>query len=158
MRFIDSNIFLRHLLKDHSEQSPACFALIRDIEQGREQVWTTDLVVSEIVFVLSSKKLYNLDRERIRELLLPLIELPGIKLPQKRLYRRVFELYTTQPIDYVDAFNAACLEHQPVTEGPQVMICGNPAMVADSTAALEAKGLTKNRRRHPGQITTEVYK
>ena len=116
MRFIDSNIFLRHLLKDHSEQSPACFALIRDIEQGREQVWTTDLVVSEIVFVLSSKKLYKLDRERIRELLLPLIELPGIKLPQKRLYRRVFELYTTQPIDYVDAFNAACLEHQPVTE------------------------------------------
>ena len=116
MAFIDSNIFLRHLLKDHSEQSPACFALIRDIEQGREQVWTTDLVVSEIVFVLSSKKLYNLDRERIRELLLPLIELRGIKLPQKRLYRRVFELYTTQPIDYVDAFNAACLEHQPVTE------------------------------------------
>jgi len=116
MRFIDSNIFLRHLLKDHPEQSPACFALIRDIEQGREQVWTTDLVVSEIVFVLSSKTLYNLAREKIRALLLPLIELPGIKLPHKRLYRRVFELYTTQPIDYIDAFNAACLEHQPVTE------------------------------------------
>ncbi len=40
----------------------------------------------------------------------------------------------------------------------QVMICGNPAMVADSSAALVKKGLIKNRRRQPGQITVEVYK
>ncbi|MGB5177211.1 MAG: ferredoxin--NADP reductase [Gammaproteobacteria bacterium] len=39
----------------------------------------------------------------------------------------------------------------------QVMICGNPAMVRDTTAVLEARGLKKNRRRDPGQITTEQY-
>jgi ferredoxin--NADP+ reductase len=39
----------------------------------------------------------------------------------------------------------------------QVMICGNPAMVRDTTTVLEARGLKKNRRRDPGQITTEQY-
>jgi ferredoxin/flavodoxin---NADP+ reductase len=39
----------------------------------------------------------------------------------------------------------------------QVMICGNPAMVHDTTHLLEARGLRKNRRREPGHITTELY-
>ncbi len=110
MRFLDTNIFLRHLLNDHTEQSPACLALICDIEQGKEQVWTTDLVVAELVFVLSSKNLYALSREKIGSLLLPLIELPGIKLPNKRLYRRIFEIYSAQNIDFIDAYHAACIE------------------------------------------------
>jgi len=42
-------------------------------------------------------------------------------------------------------------------ENSQVMICGNPSMVADTQQALEARGLKKNRRREPGQITTEQY-
>jgi ferredoxin--NADP+ reductase len=39
----------------------------------------------------------------------------------------------------------------------QVMICGNPAMVHDTTHVLENRGLRKNRRREPGHITTEQY-
>jgi ferredoxin--NADP+ reductase len=39
----------------------------------------------------------------------------------------------------------------------QVMICGNPAMVRDTTRVLEARGMKKNRRRDPGHITTEQY-
>ena len=45
----------------------------------------------------------------------------------------------------------------PIDTDSQVMICGNPDMVKDSTAALEAKGLKKNRRRTPGHITVERY-
>ena len=39
----------------------------------------------------------------------------------------------------------------------QVMICGNPAMVADTVEALKARGMKKHRRRDPGQITVENY-
>jgi ferredoxin--NADP+ reductase len=42
-------------------------------------------------------------------------------------------------------------------ENSQVMICGNPAMVRDTQAVLESRGLRKNRRREPGHITTEQY-
>ena len=39
----------------------------------------------------------------------------------------------------------------------QVMICGNPQMVKDTTAILQAMGLERNRRRKPGHITMENY-
>jgi ferredoxin--NADP+ reductase len=39
----------------------------------------------------------------------------------------------------------------------QVMICGNPEMVHDTTQSLIGRGLRKNRRREPGHITTEKY-
>ncbi len=42
-------------------------------------------------------------------------------------------------------------------EESHVMICGNPGMVKDTTEILQARGLTKNRRREPGQISTEAY-
>ncbi|MBM3391080.1 MAG: ferredoxin--NADP reductase [Betaproteobacteria bacterium] len=38
-----------------------------------------------------------------------------------------------------------------------VMLCGNPAMVEDATAALAARGLRKHRRKEPGQISVETY-
>lgn len=43
------------------------------------------------------------------------------------------------------------------SDNSQVMICGNPAMVRDTLAVLETRGLKKNKRRDPGQITTEQY-
>ena len=39
----------------------------------------------------------------------------------------------------------------------QVMLCGNPDMLRDTTAALAERGLRKNRRRSPGQITVESF-
>lgn len=43
------------------------------------------------------------------------------------------------------------------TEHSQLMLCGNPDMVKDCVEVLKARGFTKNRRRTPGQITTENY-
>jgi ferredoxin--NADP+ reductase len=50
---------------------------------------------------------------------------------------------------------AAGLELAP--EASQVMLCGNPDMLKDTTAALAGRGLRKNRRRAPGQITVESF-
>jgi len=38
-----------------------------------------------------------------------------------------------------------------------VMLCGNPAMVEDATAALAARGFRKHKRKEPGQISMETY-
>lgn len=39
----------------------------------------------------------------------------------------------------------------------QVMLCGNPAMVEDTTNLLIERGLKRHRRKDPGQITVENY-
>ncbi|MGH2532773.1 MAG: PIN domain-containing protein [Thermomicrobiales bacterium] len=111
MRFLDSSIFIRHLAGDHPTRSAACQALFVAIERGGIVVWTTDQVIQEVIHVLTSPRLeYRQDRETVRDGLLPLIELPGIKLDNKRLYRRIFALYTSLPIDFVDAYHAIYIE------------------------------------------------
>jgi predicted nucleic acid-binding protein len=108
--FIDSNIFIRHIAADDPVQSPACLEFFRAVERGELVGWTSPLVVAEIVFVLS--RVYNVGREGIRDAILPLLLLPGIRLDQKPLMKRVFELFVASSIDYVDAYHAALLEHQ----------------------------------------------
>jgi predicted nucleic acid-binding protein len=110
--FLDANILLRHILNDSPVQSPACFRLIQSIEQGEMTVWTSDLTIAEVVFVLEGKRTYNMPRETIRDVLLPLISLPGIKLPHKRTYQRIFALYTSLPIDFIDCYHAALMEQR----------------------------------------------
>ena len=106
--FIDTNIFIRHITADDPVQSPACLAFFQAIERGETTGWMSQLVVAEIVFVLS--RIYKLDRAGIRDAILPLLLLPGIKLDQKQTMSRVFELFVTTSIDYIDAYHAASLE------------------------------------------------
>ncbi|MDH3318874.1 MAG: ferredoxin--NADP reductase [Betaproteobacteria bacterium] len=60
-----------------------------------------------------------------------------------------------------DAIRDARLERAAAAElsaaRSHVMLCGNPAMVTDVTAALEERGMRKHRRRAPGHITVETY-
>jgi len=42
-------------------------------------------------------------------------------------------------------------------ETAHVMLCGNPQMLRDATAALIARGMRKHRRRTPGHITVESF-
>ncbi|MBQ4890493.1 ferredoxin--NADP reductase [Shewanella sp. MMG014] len=42
-------------------------------------------------------------------------------------------------------------------DNSQVLICGNPEMIGDAQSTLTEKGLVKNLRRAPGQITVEKY-
>jgi ferredoxin--NADP+ reductase len=42
-------------------------------------------------------------------------------------------------------------------DSSQVMLCGNPDMLKDATAALAERGMRKHRRRAPGHITVESF-
>jgi ferredoxin--NADP+ reductase len=42
-------------------------------------------------------------------------------------------------------------------ETAHCMLCGNPDMVTDTMAVLQARALRKHRPKHPGHITVEAY-
>lgn len=93
MRFLDTNILLGHLTGDDSRKAQACRVLLLRVERGEETVETSDMVIAETVFLLQSRRHYGLARERIREILEPLIARRSLRLPRKSLYARVFDLY-----------------------------------------------------------------
>ena len=112
--FLDTNIFIRYLTNDDPVHSPAALALVREIEKGSISVWTTELVVAEVVFILSNRRTYNLDREYISAVLLPILLLAGISLANKNVYPRAFDLWVSVPhLSYVDAYHAARIELEP---------------------------------------------
>jgi predicted nucleic acid-binding protein len=106
--FLDTNVLLRHLLADELEQSPRATACLARIEQGEFVVRTSDLVVFETVFTLQRQ--YRRSKAEIREAVLALLELPGILLPGKRHYRRVFELYVDDNLPFADAYHVVLVQ------------------------------------------------
>ena len=112
--FLDTNVFLRHLREDHPDLSPKATAIFGRIERGELKVRTSDTVIFETVFSL--QRSYNQPRDRIADALLPLIELPGIILPGKRVYRRGFALYGSSPLGFADCYHVALMEVLGITE------------------------------------------
>jgi predicted nucleic acid-binding protein len=116
VRFLDTNILLRHLTRDDPRKAQACYRLLQRVERGEEVVATSGMVVAEAVFLLHSPRHYGLPRERVRQLLEPLLNLSSIRLPNKSLYKRAFDLYCQRNIGFTDAYNAAYMEARGVRE------------------------------------------
>lgn len=72
---LDANILLRFLTNDVPEQADRCTELLRRLEAGAEQVFLPDL------------KFYKQPKAKIRELLLPILGLRGLRFSSKESAR-----------------------------------------------------------------------
>lgn len=106
--FLDTNIILRHLLGDHPDHSPRATAFLMRIEQGQIHVRTADTVIFEAVFTLERQ--YRRSKAEIREVLLPLIDLPGVILVGKRRLRKAFDVYIDLNLSFADAYHAVLMQ------------------------------------------------
>jgi len=104
LAFLDTNVFLRHLLQDDTDQSARSTALLAKVESGETSVRIADTVVFETVFTLQRQ--YRVPKDEIRDKVLSLLELRGIVLPGKRRFREVFDLYVDFNVSFVDAYHA----------------------------------------------------
>ncbi len=116
MRFLDTNIFVRHLAQDDAVRAAACRDLLSKVESGEEVVVTSGMVISEVVFLLESPRSYALPRDMVRQMFEPLLDLRGMRIPDKALYKRAFELHCAENIDFPDAYNAAYMEANGISE------------------------------------------
>jgi len=83
------------------------------VERGEEKVITSSLVIFETIFTL--QRFYKVPRPRIKELILPIISLRGLQLPGKNVYYQAFDLYIAKNISFADAYNAAYMLSEKVS-------------------------------------------
>lgn len=107
---IDTNVFVRHVRQDHAEHSPRASAYIARIEAGDLAVKTNELVIFETVYVLQS--VYRMPKVDIVGVLLPIIDLPNLKIQNKARLRRAFDWYLRYNLSFVDAYLAAMTRQQ----------------------------------------------
>lgn len=109
--FVDTNIFIRFLTRDDQQKYNACLKFFQQAERHDIELTTSSEIVSEVVFVLSSK-FYKLPRPVIQSTLSKLLGLPGFRLPERNVYFRALSLFATHNIDYEDCMTVARMEQQ----------------------------------------------
>jgi predicted nucleic acid-binding protein len=107
---VDANVFVRHVRQDHADHSPRATAYLLRIRRGELVAKTTDLVVSETVYVLQS--FYHMAKPAIADALLPLIALENLKIPNKARLRKTFAWYVRYNLSFVDASLAVLTQAQ----------------------------------------------
>jgi len=114
MRFVDTNIFLRLLVNDIPKLADACEAVFRKAVAGKEKLYTTDIVIAEIVWVLESY--YELSRSDVRTKVEKILNTPGLNCDNQEAIVHALALYDEKKIDYIDAYNACILKMKGITE------------------------------------------
>ena len=109
MQFIDTNIFLRFLTKDDPVKAAKCRKLLQSATEGDLKLYTSDLVVAELIWVLQSPNTYNLNPSEIFEIIIPLLTIKNLYFPCKNVFPDIMELFQTEKIDYIDAYNSVIM-------------------------------------------------
>ena len=114
IRFLDTNVLIRYFTGDHPDKAARVLALLERVEAGEEKLLTSPLVVFETVFTL--QKFYDVPRDQIRDILVPILLLAGLKLEGEPDFLRAFDLYVATSISFADAYNAAYLQARGLSE------------------------------------------
>jgi predicted nucleic acid-binding protein len=101
---IDTNVLLRHLLRDDAAQADSADALLERIESGEISGWVTALGIAEAVWVLSGPRL-RLERAEVRNALKEVLQIPGLRVAESSTLLAALELFTELNIDFIDAYH-----------------------------------------------------
>ena len=112
--YLDTNLIIRYLTRDNLDQATRAYHVFQQLETGQQTAVMCEGVLVEAVQVLSSKRLYNVPRQDIRTHLSTIIQLQGLKLPNKRTYLRALDLYASTTLDFVDVLIVAHMERSKI--------------------------------------------
>ena len=92
-------------------QPATIYAFFRRVRNRQEEAFTTETIIAEVTYVLSSRGTYRLSHADISGRLKPVLRLRGLKLPHKRICLRALDLYAQHPrLDIEDALAVAHME------------------------------------------------
>lgn len=102
--FLDTNVLIRHLTGDPPAQGRRATAFL----ERADELLVPDLIVAEVVYVLES--FYELERQRVAELVRAIIAFPAIIVADEPLLLRALEVYEVEQIDFAKAHLIASAE------------------------------------------------
>lgn len=103
--FLDSNVFLRPIIKDNSRKVEECEFLFGEIKQDAIKGFTSNLVLAEIAWVC--KSFYKLDKGIIAEALKRILSSTNIKIINNFNTYLAIEIYKKHNVKFIDALIAS---------------------------------------------------
>lgn len=102
--FVDTNILVRHLTGDPADMAARATAFLAEAEE----LYLTDLIVAETVYVLES--FYEAPREQVGAAMRSLVSMRSVVTVDPALLLRAIEVYETDRLDFAEAYLVACAE------------------------------------------------
>lgn len=106
--FVDTNIFLRALVKENEQTFSECLSFLEKISKGKIKAITSTLVFLEINFVLLS--FYKFPKEKVQQALESILDLPHLKVIDAYDLREAIEIYKETGVKFVDCLLASLLK------------------------------------------------
>lgn len=101
--FVDTNFFLRFLLKDVDAQHQKAKELFLRGSRREVELFTSLIVIFELYWVLAS--FYQKKKPKTIEVLREVLKLKFIELPERELLMQALEIYQKTTLDLEDSWN-----------------------------------------------------
>lgn len=108
--FLDSNIFLRPIIKDSPKRVKECEDLFSKVKQKKLKIFTSTIVLAEIVWVLKSK--CRLDRQIISQVISKILAIPNLKIIDNFDIFLSLQFYQQNSVKFIDATIASLIKMQ----------------------------------------------
>jgi len=113
MIFVDTNYFLRYLLRDNEKQYLIASKLIEEAALGTKELFTSTIVFFELQWVLGS--VYNKQKANIVPILKSILaSLPFIRIEERSLLEESLGLYEEESVSLADCYNLLVARDQKV--------------------------------------------
>lgn len=103
--FIDSNIFLRTLIREDAKSFKECLAFLTKVKENKIKAYTSSLVLAEIVWTLISY--YEFEKNKVVRAIESITNLRGLKLKDESDPRYAINLYTKHAVKFIDCLIAS---------------------------------------------------
>lgn len=108
--FVDTDVIIRLLTNDDPRKRDAAAKLFEKADKGDLVLSSPDTVIFDAVFVLSSKRLYNLPRSQVRDLIDSLLRISNFKVDNKQALSNALDLFVNTNLDFGDCFLASIVK------------------------------------------------
>lgn len=114
MIFVDTNYFLRFLLKDVDTQHQAAKELFVKGALGEKYLFTSAIVIFEIYWVLFS--FYRKRKRDIAKILKDILKMRFIAIDERGILEEAVDIFTNSNLDLEDSFNLICAKKMGCSE------------------------------------------
>jgi predicted nucleic acid-binding protein len=103
--FVDASVFLRYFTQDDEVKADRCRTLFERAEAGEVDLQVSQVLLAEVAWTLRSP--FAMSRAAAAERLGDLVNMRGMRIPDRPIALDAIDLYVRHNVSFVDAHHAA---------------------------------------------------
>ena len=107
--FVDTDVIIRLVTGDDAAKQAAAVSLFEQAEAGGITLKAPVTVIADAVYVLSSRRLYNLPRSEIQAILDRILQIRHFEVESNAVVSEALQVYVNGNLDFGDAMIVASM-------------------------------------------------